>query len=299
MNLPSRRVGITAAIVAFAALQMVPAALNGYPLLFFDTRAYYNSGEAALGFALGRFGEDAPWGATGAPGSAAGAPGGAAGGAEPANASALEEIGAERSDLSFSRSPYYGAVLYLLFSLSPFAVVAAQALALAGVAWLTVRALVPDRAVAAYLSAGAICAAVTPLPYFAGYLMPDVFAAVVPLGVFLLAYGWRELSVGERLLVWLLLSASLVFHTSHIILAAGLVAVTAGAALWPGLRPVGRGWLVAGLALGAAILGVVVFEQAIRTVFGVSPVNPPYLTARGLEDGPVAAMIREGCPGHD
>lgn len=288
MHLRSRKIGTLAAIALFAALQMVPAFLNGYPFLFADTGAYYRSGEAALGVALSRYGDEAPEGAEPVPEEA-----------EQTSPSMLEEVGAERSDLSFSRSPYYGAVLYLLFNLSPFAVVAFQALALAAVAWLAVRVLLPDRAVPAYLWAGAICAAVTPLPYFAGYMMPDVFVAVVPLGIFLLAYGWRELSSGERLLVWFLLSSSLVFHTSHILIAAGLVAVTAAFALWPGLRPSARGWLVSSLALGAGVLGVLVFNLAIRAAFGVAPVNPPYLTARGLEDGPVAAMVREGCDGHD
>jgi hypothetical protein len=277
-----------AAILIFAALQTVPALLNGYPFVFSDTHAYYNAGEAALGFALEQIGGGAPEGGAGA-----------AGDAESASRSRMEHIGAERSDLSFSRSPYYGAMLYLLFGLSPFAVVAAQALALAGVAWLTVRVLLPDRAAAAYLAAGAICAAVSPLPYFAGYLMPDVFIGLVPLGIFLLTFGWRELSAGERVLVWLLLFATLVFHTSHILLGAGLMAVTAACALWPGLRPTGRGWLAAGAALGAALTGVVVFNIVIQLAFGVAPVNPPYLTARGLEDGPVAEMIRDGCPGHD
>jgi hypothetical protein len=275
-------------ILLFAALQTVPTVLNGFPFVFFDTRGYYSSGEAAVGFALGGHGPDARAGdAVEAP-----AP-------ETPNAPGAEERGVERSELSFSRSPYYGAPLFLLFSLSPFAVVAAQALALAVLAWLTVRVLLPERAVAAYLLAGVVCAAVTPLPYFAGYLMPDVFSAVVPLGLFLLAYGWRELSIGERVLVWLLLSASLVFHTSHILLGVGLMAVIAVLALFPALRPRGRGWLTAGSALGAGIAGVVVFNIAIQAVFGVSPVNPPYLTARGLEDGPVAEMIRAGCPGHD
>jgi len=283
MNSAARSNAVIFAVLFFSAMQMIPVALNGYPLVFFDTRGYYNAGEAAVGLV---FGNDNPTTieeqatTTSQP-------------VEPKVEGV--ETQANSPQLSLSRSPYYGVLLYLFYSVSPFLVVALQSLAIASVAWLTVRSIVQTRPLMAYLAAGAVCMALTPLPYFAAYLMPDVFSAVVPLGFFLLAWKWSTLARSERLWLWLLLSASLLFHTTHILLAVGLVVFAGVMALWPSLRPSGRGWVVATTAVGAGIFGVVVFGVVIRIVFGVDPVNPPFLTARGLEDGPVIEMIQSGC----
>ncbi len=300
MRPPPRPAAIGLALALFAMLQCLPAVLNGYPFVFYDSRGYYNAGSAAVGFAARRLDRGAP-AEPAAPVDAGGAATAATAvdGVADGAADGVADGAADATELSFARSPYYGVPLYLLFGLSPFAVALVQALIVAGLAWIAARLVVPDRPLRAYLAAGLVCAAATPLPYFAGYLMPDVFAAAVPLGIGLLAWGWPRLGWGARLFLWVALAGALLVHTSHILLAAGLVVVVAALAAIRPLRPSGAGTLAAASACAAGLAGVVLFTLAIRAVFGVDPANPPYLTARGLEDGPVAEMIAAGCPGVD
>jgi len=275
-----------AAILIFAFLQCLPAAFNGYPFIFFDTRGYYNAGEAVTQIAASKIiGKSGPK---------------ALAAADSVNAADDQEIAGTSGEdgegvISMSRSPYYGTILYNLWQVSPYLFVAFQALIVAIVAWIVCRRICPEKPVEACLAAGAVCLLLTPLPYFAGYGMPDVFTGLIPLAVFLLCYGPQAPSWGEWIFLWVLLAAAAVFHSSHILIGLGLVLLISALAVSARYRPRLSGWAGAGSAVAAGVSGVFLFAFVVFSIFGSWPVNLPFLTARGIEDGPVARMVAEGC----
>lgn len=275
-----------AAILIFAFLQCLPAAYNGYPFIFFDTRGYHNAGEAVTNIAVSKIAGKSVRNAVDLSGA-----GGSTG--DQAEADSPGEDG--ETVIPMARSPYYGTILYNLWQVGPFLFVAFQAFVVALVAWLVCRRICPEKPATACLSAGVVCLFLTPLPYFAGYGMPDVFTGLIPLAVFLLCYSPKALSWGEWIFLWVLLAAAALFHSSHILIGLGLFLLISALAISDRYRPRAAGWAGVGSAVAVGVAGVFLFAFVAYSVFGSWPVNPPFLTARGIEDGPVSQMVAEGC----
>ncbi|MCL6285271.1 hypothetical protein M3P21_17215 [Ruegeria sp. 2012CJ41-6] len=277
-----------AAIVFFALLQCIPAALNGFPFVFFDTHGYYDAGEAVTGVVVKSeradpLSNDAPSNISVTTTEAG----------DPPDENAGNDGG--KKLIQMSRSPYYGVILFNLWQVSPFLIVLFQSLIIALVVWLVCREVCPKRPVSAFLAAGVVCAALTPLPYFTSYSMPDVFSGLIPLIIFLLCYRTGTLSRSAFVFLWGLLVAVILFHSSHILVSLGLILFVTLLAVSRKYRPRISGWIGVTSAFATGILGVFLFAFVAYTVFGSWPVNPPFLTARGIEDGPVARMIEQGC----
>lgn len=279
MFLTSYNIKVLIAVLFFTLLQALPAVINGFPFVFFDTRGYFNAGEAVIDLAFGSS-------------------------ADEISVSILDETEAsvefnideqKPTKISMSRSPFYGVVLYLSWKINPILAVFLQSLIVAVFAWLVCLRVCVKLQFMAYGISAIVCVLVTPLPYFAGYAMPDVFAGLVPISFFLLCYndarfGWKTMGF-----VWIVLAAAVAFHSTLILLSSGLIVAIAILAIWPALRPSLRGWLGASSAFVTGVAGVFAFAYVAFLVFGNWPANAPFLTARGIEDGPVAELIAEGC----
>ena len=162
-----------------------------------------------------------------------------------------------------------------------------------------VKLFCPSNIARAYLSVGAVCALLTPLPYFSGYFMPDVFVALVPICIFLMCFSKRSLSMMQMIFCWLTLTAAIAFHSSHLLLTFVLLLLLLIMSAWPALRPTFSGWLTSFSALVVGISAIFAFAFVSHAVFGSGPQNPPFLTALGIEDGPVAELIANDCDGRD
>ncbi len=73
-------------------------------------------------------------------------------------------------------------------------------------------------------------ALLTSLPWFASYLMPDLYAGLMILAVALAAFAWPALTRVERSAVLALYLLSITFHSSHLLLAVALAAAGGAAA---------------------------------------------------------------------
>ena len=273
-------------MLCFAVMQTVPAAINGFPFIFFDTRGYNNAGKAVVETIAGKLWvDDAP----------------VAKATPSVDTSVEQTVGSapERRAIPMYRSPYYGALVFVSLQAEAFLLVLFQSLIVAYPAWLVVRRICPENPTKPYLVAGAICAAVTPLPYFTAYAMPDVFAGVVPLCLFLLCFSKRSLTRIQNVICWIILAAAVATHNSHILLTFGLLVLVALMWLWPRVRPLLSGWLMSALAFGAGVSAVFVFAFVSQSVFGSWPQSLPFLTARGIEDGPVAELMANDCRGYE
>ncbi len=171
--------GLTNPLAAFVAvsgaglLLCAVAIANGFPLIWMDTRAYYMAGKTALESGIPILVDLFT------------ASGGSSGEAR--------EVADAVRDVTAVRSPYYGALTYLLDALhSLWLVVLAQGLVVSYVIFVFCRLTVGRRVIPVFLAAMLGLTLLTSLPWYTAQIMPDVFAGVAILCVAILAfYGDR------------------------------------------------------------------------------------------------------------
>lgn len=270
------------AIIAILSACLWPAVLNRQPLFFADTTGYVRG--AAAGFA--RFlHQKTVWSDTN------GSSSGDAKQQSPAGTAPTSKT------VLAGRSIYYGALLFLsqlgggdfwpAIVLQAAAVVFAVALTLQTFGIYTLRSL-------AVIS---IClAALTPMAFFASYLMPDIFASMAIL-------AWANMAIaGNRMPRWAfvswlcLLTAALLFHPSHSLITIPLVIGTV-IYCWSTHQSVSWKSVAAfSAAFAVALTGEVMFNAVTKKAVGTSPLRPPFLTARLVADGPGYRYLLKSCP---
>lgn len=165
----------------------------------------------------------------------------------------------------------------------------AQGLLISHLLWLTREAFHTPTPLF-HVSLCAILAVASPLPWFTALLMPDIFASVVVLSLFLLGFGDR-LDRSGRIWAGLLATLAIAVHLSHLVIAACCIAVIA-LLRFSHVR-------FAILPLMAA-LGLLIASNVIGYGrFAVSPFGSVFMLARLSADGPVEAVLRRECPRPD
>ena len=265
--------------LAFAVALLWPTLLNWHPYLFWDTYGYFLQGKAYTQLLLGWSGLTAP----------------------PPEA-AQGWIGAAGRMLARDpsiRSPSWSLLTYGLATAS------STGFWLLALFDALVSALTLELALVRLFGLGlrrrllilAGMTLLTPLPWYASYLMPDLYAGLLVLAAAFLVFAWDRLRPAERIGTGLLYLGSITFHLSHLLLAAGLLAMAvalpvAGSGRMARLRRLGLPLLAAvGLLLGAGYVG---FGAATLTPHGA-----PFLLARSWEDGPARAYLERTCPSMD
>lgn len=271
------------AVVATGLCLLWPSLFNAQYIFFYDTIGYLRGAVQAFEKA----GIESAWSAL-YDNQAEGT------GAQAATAAGLDS----HTDgyVSAARSVYYGIFLYVSELLgSLWFAVLFQLLAVSLAAYLTLRALLGP---SGYELAAILCClgVFTPLSFYVGYLMPDVFAGIVILACATLLVYFDRLEWWPRSLWFALLAVSLTFHMSFIAVAVALTI--------PGILVVratmGRFPLkAAGVIHGAVALGILsqlIFFRAVEAAYGHPPLHPPFLMARVIADGPGYRYLRETCP---
>ena len=198
------------------------------------------------------------------------------------------------------RSIFYGVVVYLShLAGSLWIIVLLQSLLAAACIVLTVNAI--SKAAGTQMQASSLAAigllmmAATPIAYFAGYLMPDIFGGFALLATGHILFLWRNLSRAERTFWLALLAYSLLVHSVNQMLVAGLTVAAVAFALFRRM-PVGKSQIAGVLAcLAVAIVGQSAFGLAVKSMTGSAPVRPPFIAMRLIADGPGLAYLRDHC----
>ena len=263
-------------LLGVSVLLCWPMLLVQPPIGFFDTDAYFNRGfqifqilEQALPF----FGDSA--GADAAAGSAA---------------SAVAD-GTARSLRSVPYSIFtYGTQLAPLGLFGTALAQTVLVLLVLGGAIGRVPMLVSDRAVGLF----AACVLLTSLPWFASFIMPDMFAAAIILYAVVLVGRFDELSWPQRSVLVLIVAWAIMCHYGHILLAVGAIGSALGLRLlqWrlrPSVIVMGLAPLVLALAANA-LFAMVAFQST-----SVAPKRLPILLARSMEDGPARWHLQQHC----
>lgn len=192
--------------------------------------------------------------------------------------------------------PYvYGPFLHLFhWRVSLWGPLAAQALIVSHLLWLTQRCVAGHAAARAHLAIAALVAAATPAPFTVALLMPDVFAPVVVIALVLLGTARARLGRGETAWLALLATVAIASHLSHLPLAMAVLAVLAALDLMRG-RP-GRDLALAAAPLAAAVLLLLGTNLAGHGRMSLSPHGATFLLARLQADGPASDTLRARCP---
>ena len=257
-----------------------PALVNGGPFFYLDTVVDIRGVEAGLSRLLHR---PTVW--SGDPSTAS-----AGVSSVPAGRSLKEEA------VPAGRSIYYGGPLYIGAAWGDFWLVAL------GQAALLVLAIALTLHSARLFTWGGltvvvmVLAAVTPMPFYVSFLMPDIFAALTILACAnLWAYGDKMRR--SILVFWLaLLSASVMFHMANSLIALLMfVALITGHLVFRLAVP----WRTVVCVLTPfviALAGGAFFFLAVTELVGKPPILPPFLMARMIADGPGYRYLQATCP---
>jgi hypothetical protein len=190
--------------------------------------------------------------------------------------------------------PYvYGPFLHAFhWRISLWGPVIAQGLILSHLLWLTQRVVRGHAAPPWHMGQCAFAALATAAPFSAALLMPDVFAPIVVLGLFLLGFGGAALTRFERGYLVALVALGIAAHLAHLPLALGLCGVTVLLRLWR--YPVRLLAMVLPVVIAVAVMFV---TNAIgHGRFALSPYGASFMLARLQEDGPATALLKARCP---
>ncbi|MGV6847894.1 MAG: hypothetical protein ACWA5A_05885 [Marinibacterium sp.] len=270
--------------LAVAALMCLSVFLvNKAPLYYFDSLGYYVQGSAILDGLTGAQDTDDATGAADA-----------AGAKTPADKSRDDQV-------SGNRSATYAVIFAALWQaggpwvpvIVNFAMVLVAAFLVARVISRSIdRDMCPTTLVALPLGV----AALTSLPFYIAFLMPDILTALALLAVALVAAFSRDMRPGELALAFVLIVAGTVSHRSTLVIVGLLVPVTALAAAF---TAGGKWWLPTALVALATLIGIAElkgYEKAADKVFEKHAVFSPFLTARFIADGPGYTFLQEHCP---
>lgn len=201
--------------------------------------------------------------------------------------------------LGWDRPVFYSFLLLALhWGLTLWTVPLVQAGVIAHLVWLVLRTLGAG-GVLRYGAVIVVLCVATAAPWFAAWVIPDIFTGAVVLVLWLLGAVPERLSMAERLYLVALGIVAIVVHQSHVPLAAGLVIVLLVGRWMFGLGPRlgARGIALLLAPLVAAMLGMMLANLAGHGRFSLSPFGANFLLARVIYDGPGAATLVEACPG--
>jgi hypothetical protein len=279
-------------VLVGAVVLCAPTIYNGYPFFFYDTHAYYTGGQKSLDFLI-RQACHAGFGCSGSLH------------AESVDSGVSESSGAaaeptsQSGTISTGRSPFYGVILYLADKLGTvWLMVAVQALVASWLLYLCCWCLVPDHCPVVFLCALVLVTALTSLPFFVGYLMPDVFAGLCILAMALMLVLYDRFTPVERTMLWMLVLCSMLFHRSHVLaggMLLGLVVLYVFIFATKHLQRAAPALLASGAAVVIGAVGFVMVDSAVSRITGLVATPPPFLLARVIEDGPGTSYLRQAC----
>jgi hypothetical protein len=201
------------------------------------------------------------------------------------------------------RAPGYAIFTNLTsLGISAWFTIAAQALMVAYVLYeICIYLIDGDQKFADFYFLGSACAlvALTSLPWLVSLLMPDVFAAVLFLSAFLLAFA-AELRLIQRIVMAAIFAISIAAHSSLIPIAVLFVA-TVVILKYVGRLPLSKpstrsvlGWLLVPIIVAGFLTAELNREMGLD--FELSPSRNAFLLARLFGDGLAADFLHESCP---
>ncbi len=287
----SRSKSIAIALLALIVL-LAPALLNRGPIYWHDSLAYLHGGSSAISVTTGlqtRYTvmERAivPQNANPDEGSTV-----------TATANVDGPAGDEAYRITMARSPYYSVFLTSTSVVGgPFAPVLAQAMIVAAAGFFLLRALFADHwhRPALYLAA---ITAVSGTGLFCAVLLPDFLA---PLGIVATAalFGFYDRMAWTDRSFWVvLLTFSVISHTSHLAVTFLLIPFGLILALFKSRTPALAPAAMCAACVMVGVLSIQVFSFTVKSIYGYEPRALPMIAASIIVDGTGLKYLQETCP---
>ncbi len=248
-----------------------PALINAGPFIFFDTSHYIGLGQSIFKYAEGFLLAD------------------------PIRSQIIEPASSsQHASLTYAggRSPFYSIPAYLSVFLGLWPLIIVQALIVSVTLFIFSVAL--TRSCLFFTIALLLCISITPLPFFASFVMPDIFAGVLLLGMISLFYFDHRLSTVSRWGLVGIATYAAAVHVSNLVLGSllwilfGFIRNNASIGIWRIATFRALPLLIAALALSA-------FNQIVFWRLGSEIKSAPYVTARLLADGPGRLYLESTC----
>jgi len=131
------------------------------------------------------------------------------------------------------------------------------------------------------------------LPWYAGFLTPDIFTSLMILGLFMLAFSIRHLDLFDRFFVFALTFLAAIVHYSHIPIATGLLIIALLVSLIRFERV--RYLTTPAVVIVCAFVTIVASNYLTIGVASYSAGGYAFELGRLIEDGPAVAYLREEC----
>lgn len=246
------------ALLLGGVLMTWPALYNGYPVLYPDSMSYL------------------------------------AGGRVVARAIFLHKFSTDYGGRSLI---YSLGILPAHWNVTPWPVVALNALLTTYLVWLVVRSILPRRTLMSYFALLVPLSLFTSLSWFVSLIMPDILGPVLYLSIYLLVFAGETLSRRERLTLVLIAGWAVASHATHLILASGLCVLLVPVLVLQ--RQSFRTWLGAISRVAMIIVLVAGGQMALHGyLYGSLSLNgkrPPFLMARVIVDGPGRWYLQQRC----
>ncbi len=198
------------------------------------------------------------------------------------------------------RSIFYGALLYLGHVTSFFWLsVLTQAAIFVYLSYtLAIKCFRLSFRAFKYLILAVILA--TPVSFYVGLLMPDIFASYLILAMIIFLGFWQQLHRSDKVLIATIIGFSALIHASHLLLLICLVLGSAIISIFVERESVfsflsSRRSIISAAIVIAAILGEFSFFVATKLTIGAYPIRPPFLMARVIADGPGYRFLQDNC----
>ena len=204
----------------------------------------------------------------------------------------------DRNIIIYGRSAYYGALLYLgtvtggfWFSVFTQALVVSYLIFI-----LAVRCFrLPT---SAFVLTIVILSFFSTVPFFVGFLMPYIFAAVTIMVTGIFIVYWDHIRPPERIVLAIILAFSLLSHETHVLICVLMLFAYGIATLSYRFR-VRYSHIASIVTLFACILvgifGQIAFGTVVKKITGISPIRPPLITARFINLGPGYQYLKANC----
>lgn len=295
MNGFSRLLFRAAILAAVLVTFLWPALINRSPFYYPDTRTYMRGADSIMHKYLHL---DSAWTgtetATDHTQSATSSADDALHNLGEARTRSLQQIG--KKGVLAGRSPFYGILLYIGNLAGGFWLTSlVQAASILLAVFLLLRGLdIPVWPTLPLLGLG-LCL-FSDAPFFACFLMPDLFAGISILVCAVQISVDQRLRFRDYLLWFILLGAAVLFHDSCTLIAFSMLGLALLSNL---LRSSWRnfyGLSIIFIAILLAFAGQSIVSYGIRKATGEVPLRLPFLSARLIADGPGARYLRANCP---
>ncbi|HUY67844.1 MAG TPA: hypothetical protein VMV79_00905 [Alphaproteobacteria bacterium] len=197
------------------------------------------------------------------------------------------------------RSPYYGLFIFFFhWNRFIWATVVAQALIVGHLLWLTLALHGVRRLSPAAIALAALLCVFSSLPFFVGFIMADLFTAIMFIVMYLIGFHYAELSPPLRFYLILLGAVAMAAHVANLAMAIALLCPMTVLLFWcriPRAEILKRLGILA-VPIGLTTAAVLLFNIAIFGVLSLAPAAPDFLLANLIESGPARVYLDKACP---